>query len=109
MYTTYIYMVVHIYVHYSKKFQKVTRSLNTLSMLLQGAFTPVTMDGNIVVDGVLASCYAFPDHHLAHFGMTPIRLFPGRIKWLLGDDKYSPVFVEIMNHMGEVILPFSLN
>ena len=31
-----------------------------------GAYTPVTVEGNIAVDGVLASCYAFADHDLAH-------------------------------------------
>ena len=67
------------------------------------------MDGNIVVDGVLASCYAFPDHDLAHFGMTPFQLFPQLIKWLFGDNNGSPVFVEIVKHMGEFMLPFSLN
>ena len=56
------------------------------------------MDGNIVVDGVLASCYAFPDHDLAHFGMTPFQLFPQLIKWLFGDNIGSPVFVEIVKH-----------
>ena len=67
------------------------------------------MEGNIVVDGVLASCYAFPDHDLAHFGMKPFRLFPKLIKWLFGDDTGSPVFVEIVKYIGDVMLPFSLN
>ena len=31
-----------------------------------GAFTPVTMEDNVVVDGVLASCCVFDDHDLAH-------------------------------------------
>ena len=70
---------------------------------------PMTMEGNIVVDGVLASCYPFPDHDLAHFGMTPFRLFPQFLKWLFGDDTGSPVFVQIVKYIGDVILPFSLN
>ena len=69
----------------------------------------MTMEGNIVVDGVLASCYAFPDHYLAHFGMTPFRLFPKLIKWLFYDDTGSPVFVEILKFVGEVIVLFSFN
>ena len=74
-----------------------------------GAYAPMTMEGNIVVDGVLASCYAFPDHHLAQIGLTPFHLFPKLIKWLFGDDTGSPVFVEIVKYIGEVMLPFSLN
>ena len=33
-------------------------------------------EGNIMVEEVLASCYAFTDHTLAHIGMAPIRGFP---------------------------------
>ena len=33
---------------------------------LLGAYVPLTEDGNILVDGVLASCYASFDHGLAH-------------------------------------------
>ena len=44
------------------------------------------MEGNIVVDGVLASCYASSDHHAAHIGMTPIRWFPEIMNWIFGVD-----------------------
>ena len=68
------------------------------------------MDGNIVVDGVLASCYAaFPDHDLAHIGMIPIRLFPEITVWIFGDYNSSSVIGEIFKHLGEFMLPFSLN
>ena len=42
-----------------------------------GAFVPLTAEGTIVVDGVLASCYASFDHDWAHLLTTPIRWFPG--------------------------------
>ena len=35
-------------------------------LTIPGAFTPVTMEGNIIVDGVLTSCYASASHDLAH-------------------------------------------
>ena len=38
---------------------------------------PLTAEGTIVVDGVLASCYASFDHDWAHLLTTPIRWFPG--------------------------------
>jgi hypothetical protein len=39
-----------------------------------GKFAPMTMSGNIVVDGTVASCYAqYEWHHLAHISMAPLR------------------------------------
>ena len=73
-----------------------------------GAFTPVTIEGNIVVDGILASCYAFTDHHAAHIGMTPIRFFPGTTDWILGGDNESSAYVNIVQNLGSWILPHEL-
>lgn len=40
-----------------------------------GMVAPVTMEGNIIVDGVLSSCYAMiPDHGIAHTVFAPLRL-----------------------------------
>lgn len=41
-----------------------------------GMVAPLTRQGNIVVDGVLASCYAMTgDHVLAHWSFGPVRLW----------------------------------
>ena len=40
-----------------------------------GLVAPVTMEGNVIVDGVLASCYAMiSDHEIAHMVFGPLRL-----------------------------------
>ena len=52
-----------------------------------GAFVPLVMEGRIIVDGVLASCYASSDHDLVHIIMAPIQWFPGIAVWVFGKDK----------------------
>ncbi|CAL8082434.1 unnamed protein product [Orchesella dallaii] len=40
-----------------------------------GVYAPLTSTGNVVVDGVLTSCYALiDDQSLAHFAFAPVRL-----------------------------------
>ena len=66
------------------------------------------MEGNIVVEDILASCYAFTDHDLAHTGVMPMRYFPWIAAWVLGENNGSPVFVEIAQQLGSVIMPYGI-
>jgi len=51
------------------------------SIVSKGVYAPLTSQGTIVVDGVVASCYAsVHSHRFAHFSMTSLRL-----AWYLRD------------------------
>ena len=64
------------------------------TIFFQGLFAPLTMEGNIVVDGIIASCYPDYDHDAAHISMTPMRWFPVILEWIFGDDKGLHIFVK---------------
>ena len=63
------------------------------------------MDGNIVVDGVLASCYPSTHHDLAHIGMTPMRWFPKMFKWIFGIDNGILDYVRMAEELGMWVIP----
>ena len=64
----------------------------------------MTLEGNIIVDGVLASCYASVDHDLAHIGMTPLRWFPKLVELLFGREDEKPVYVNLNEEFGRWLL-----
>ena len=71
---------------------------------LTGAYVPLTMEGNIIVDDVLVSFYASVDHDLAHLIMTPMQRFPEIMEWIFGDDAGFPVFVNTLKELGLFLL-----
>ena len=64
-------------------------------LLYAGAYTPLTEEGNILVDEVLASCYAVVDHDLGQLMMAPIKLFSETIQMVFGEDDGIPAVVKI--------------
>ena len=73
---------------------------------LPGAYVPMTSEGNILVDGVLASCYASVNHDLTHVGMTPVGWFPEIVKWIFNEDDGFSAFVRTTKQVCKSILPY---
>ena len=65
------------------------------------------MEGNIVVEGALASCYASTYHDVAHHVMLPIRWFPAITNWLFGEDKEYAVYVQMTEELGKWMRPYT--
>ena len=61
------------------------------------------MEGNILVDGVLASCYASVDHDSAHVFMKPLLWFPSIMDLLLGEEKSMHGYVAILEHVARML------
>ena len=72
-----------------------------------GAFVPLTKEGVIVVDGVLASWYGSFDHDVAHLAMTPIQWFPDILEWIFGEENGSSGYVDIAIGFGRMKAPFT--
>ena len=64
------------------------------------------MEGNIIFDGVLASCYASSNYDSAHIVMTPVHWFPGIAKQIFGEEKGFSVYAITLQVIGGWVLPF---
>ena len=75
-------------------------------VLISGLYVLLTENGNIIVDGVLASNYADVDHNLVHLAMMPMQWIPEFIKWIFGDDIGFPAFVSVARELAKLMLPY---
>ena len=75
---------------------------------ISGAFVPVTMEGNIIVDGILASCYGITDHDLAHILLSPMRFIPGIMEWIYGQEDGAQGYMNIIRWVGSLVVPDSI-
>ena len=65
----------------------------------------MTKEGNIVVNGILTSCYADFDHNLGHLTMKPMQWIPMILEWIFGNDMGFPVYVSTARQLGILMLP----
>ena len=70
-----------------------------------GAYTPLTMEGNILIDGILASCYAYSNQDIAHIGTTPLRWFPEIAQLLFGKEDELHGFTTFVDHIAKLMFP----
>ena len=68
---------------------------------LIGAYVPLIIEGKVMVDGILASCYADIYHDVAHLTMTPMERFSEVMEHIFGDDTGFPVFVSTARELGQ--------
>lgn len=85
-------------------------------VLMQGVFAPLTREGTIVADGVVASCYAVVDSQwLAHLTYAPFRLMASVRNLVGGNDTVSydaPVgvhwYAKALYALAQFVLPGAL-
>ena len=64
------------------------------------------MEGKIIVDGLLASCYADSNHDLAHITMKTMQWFSEIMEWIFGEDTRFSTFVYMVRELATLILPY---
>ena len=68
-------------------------------------YVPLMMEGNIVVDGVLASCYALIQHDVFHVVAAPIRWFPEMTNWIFGENNRFAGYTDVLIDLAR-LLPY---
>ena len=63
------------------------------------------MDGNIIIDGVLASCYPSADHDMAHIAMAPMRWYPEVVEMIFGEHNGFSAYANINEELGKLVTP----
>lgn len=64
-----------LYVFHSGKIEY-SQVINIITELKKGYYAPLTMKGTILINNILASCFALiKDHHLAQYYMFPFRYY----------------------------------
>ena len=75
------------------------------SFYILGTYVPLTEEGNLVVDQIVASCYAQFNHDLANNAMKPLQWYPGIMKMIFGAEDGSPIYVTTAKEVRKWFLP----
>ena len=75
-----------------------------LLLLYIGAFVPLTMEGTIMVDEVLASCYPSEDHDIIHNMLLLVRYFPHFTMWIFGKENGFYSYIKILEHIHKWVV-----
>ena len=81
--------------------------METLKPLYLGAYVPLRINGKIMVDRVLTSCFADVHHDLAHITTTPMQRFSELMEWIFGNEAGLSVYVSTARQLGELLVPDS--
>ena len=81
-------------------------SYNFCFLNFEGAYVRLTTKGTIMVDGVLASCYADFNHDLVHFTIIPMQKFSEVMEWIFGNEFGFPLYVATARELGQLMLPY---
>ena len=78
------------------------------SISTSGAYAPLTTEGNILVDGILASCYASSHHDLGHLALAPIRYLLTLMDCMFGQSNDYPGYVKLIEDFEKIMSPNSM-
>ncbi|KFP03310.1 Indian hedgehog protein, partial [Calypte anna] len=71
-----------------------------------GAYAPLTRHGTLVVDGVVASCFALvQEQHLAQLAFWPLRLYHSLVGWPGAQGDGVHWYSGMLYHLGRLLLP----
>ncbi|EFO22508.1 hypothetical protein LOAG_05981 [Loa loa] len=90
---------------------QVDRIIKIGRQYLKGIYSPMTVEGSIVADGVLASCFSQVENHFTQklvydFFVFLHRIFSPFMQSLDEPIQHLPTFIDSIHHLGRFALPF---
>lgn len=78
---------------------------------LKGIYAPMTVEGSIVADGILTSCFSQVESHFTQklvydFIIFLYRIFGRLIQQLDEPIQHLPTFIDSIYHLGRFAVPF---
>ena len=81
------------------------RNKTSILYFFLGNHVPLTREGNILVDGVLASCYAYTSQDLAHFGTAPVHWSSQIVRAIFGEENGTQIYAIIAAQVDRLAYP----